>query len=533
MKKHVMWGIVFTCFSFNGLQPSTSAETARSQEREPAAVVPELELFFKKPEKDWSANINLTRVRAANEYDVIVVGSGVGGLMAAALLANKGYHVLVLERDHQVGGYCVSYKRNNFWFTAGVEDISGLWEGALARKHLDILLKNIGLKFDDLFERNRPLFVHGDKRIDLSDPNKKVENVLAQHWPSKTQELTDFFEQTRRTYENVYRGVRSGIWFEDKNYQQILDTYFPKDGAKNDQIQEFLRSLIGYLGDDAESIPAPSALHGCLGYLLKGGYYVKGEFNGKHGAGAFSQVLAYIVEKNNGTIKTNARITSIDIDTVGVFGGRFFVHAADGTIYESPVVLLNANARTGLKLFPQLAALSDEVDQLKMSHSGVLIHFGVNKDLITSKPTLAHGYSMSLQLLEPGKTSIGVILDTPVDLPERTEAGSKKVRQEYKDYKEKLAQQWREKLPKVLKDVTGQNVTLDELIFGDVATKYTFERYTGMPDGAWYSLDRANEKKLYFKTPVHGLYIVGASSSGGGIEAVMITAIKCAEDIMR
>ena len=45
------------------------------------------------------------------KYDAIVIGAGMGGLTAAALLARKGRKILLLEKEGQVGGYVVSFKR--------------------------------------------------------------------------------------------------------------------------------------------------------------------------------------------------------------------------------------------------------------------------------------------------------------------------------------------------------------------------------------------------------------------------------------
>jgi len=64
----------------------------------------------------------------------------------------------------------------------------------------------------------------------------------------------------------------------------------------------------------------------------------------------------------------------------------------------------------------------------------------------------------------------------------------------------------------------------------DAATPRTFERYTLNPRGAIYGLDQS--ERPYFKTPIKGLYLVGASTfPGGGIEAVVISGIIAANDI--
>jgi phytoene dehydrogenase-like protein len=43
-------------------------------------------------------------------YDAIVIGAGMGGLVAGAILARKGLKVLLLEKEKQAGGYVVSFK---------------------------------------------------------------------------------------------------------------------------------------------------------------------------------------------------------------------------------------------------------------------------------------------------------------------------------------------------------------------------------------------------------------------------------------
>src|SRR5688572_15780367 len=61
--------------------------------------------------------------RAAKDYDVIVIGSGIGGMTNAALLSKLGKKVCVLEQHYTAGGFTHSYERNGYEWDVGVHYI--------------------------------------------------------------------------------------------------------------------------------------------------------------------------------------------------------------------------------------------------------------------------------------------------------------------------------------------------------------------------------------------------------------------------
>ena len=72
-------------------------------------------------------------------YDVVIIGSGLGGLVCALILAKEGKSVCVLEKNNQYGGNLQTFVRDRAIFDTGVHYIGGLAEGQNLRRYFDYL----------------------------------------------------------------------------------------------------------------------------------------------------------------------------------------------------------------------------------------------------------------------------------------------------------------------------------------------------------------------------------------------------------
>lgn len=93
---------------------------------------------------------------AEHVYDFVIIGSGLGGLECGYILADEGYSVCVLEKNHQLGGNLQVFSRDKVAFDTGVHYIGGLEEG----QNLHQMFKYFGLmdklelvKMDEGFDR--------------------------------------------------------------------------------------------------------------------------------------------------------------------------------------------------------------------------------------------------------------------------------------------------------------------------------------------------------------------------------------------
>lgn len=493
---------------------------------------------------DWSVKVNPQKLKGENEYDVIIVGSGVGGLTCGALLSKKGYKVLVLEQHYQVGGYCSSFKRKGFIFTAGVENISGLWE----KGPNSYLLKELGLKKEDLFVRNTVRYIFKGKEIDTSPNLEGFVKLLSEMFLDESKNISPFFNEAQKAYEECYKDteiygtplpgelivkVFGGKKLLDypkehphfynwtnKTYKQKLDEYF-----KNEDLKALLCAFLDHMGTKPEKTLAGSALGPCVSYHLYGGYFPKG--GPQRFAGSFKE----FIEEHGGKVLVKHKVDKILIERGKVKG----VKVGD-KIFISPVVVSNANAKS---TFLELVG-EDNLDEefveyikgLKMSPSCFMVFLGVDMDLSnypTSIMNLDDNYGIIISsnadpsLAPKGKASITIITLAGINYHDFPERGTK----EYLQKKQELAEALIKKAEKVIPELSKH------IIVQDAATPKTLERYTLMPEGALYSFDQSIEtRRPYFKTPIKGLYLAGASTfPGGGIEAVVISGMICANDI--
>ncbi|MEM0085341.1 MAG: NAD(P)/FAD-dependent oxidoreductase [Candidatus Methanomethylicia archaeon] len=490
---------------------------------------------------DWSVQVSPGVSRGEDEYDVIVVGAGVGGLTCGSLLAKRGYKVLVLEQHYQVGGYCSSFQRENFTFNTGVEDVSGLWE----KGPITFLLRELGLNKEDLFVKNRVRYIFKERIIEPENLEEFME-ILLEMFPHERKNIVSFFEDAKRAYEECYKeaeiygaplpaeliakvfGVKRLVdyprghphfydWM-NKTFRQKLDEFFA-----NEDLKALLCALLGYVGAGAEEVSAASALTACVSYYVHGGYYPRG------GAQKFANSLKDAIQRSGGKVLVKHRVDRIIVENREVRGV-----IAGGNVFRSRVVVANANAKTALLELVGKEHLdrgyADYIRGMRMSPSAFMVFLGVNMDL-TGYPTLIKdldgGYGIVINsnadptLAPRGMASLTIItLANYHDFPPR---GT----EEYLRRKKEAAEALIRKAEKIIPGLSKHIIVLD------AATPKTFERYTSMPEGAIYAFDQSIEtKRPYFKTPIKGLYLVGASTfPGGGVEATAISGIICANDI--
>ncbi len=237
---------------------------------------------------------------------VIIVGSGLGGLLCGNILSKEGYRVIVLEKHSQIGGNLQTFKRNGCVFDTGMHYIGCMDEEQILHKifsYLDITDK---LKLRKLNKNAFDIIGFPDKDYNYAMGFDNFENILTQY----------FFEEKRSIHE--YVGRIKSVW--DKlnivNLRDVSgDAKFYE--SQNVNTYDFLDSLFSnkrlkavlagnnllYGGIKEKSSLFVHAL--IMNYFIRSSYRIAG------GSSVLAEIIKNNIEKNGGSVYTNQEVVKL------------------------------------------------------------------------------------------------------------------------------------------------------------------------------------------------------------------------------
>ena len=143
-------------------------------------------------------------------YDVIVIGSGIGGLTTAGLLARAaGKRVLVLERHTEPGGLTHTFRRDGASWDVGVHYIGQVAPGSQGRAYFDYLSGGEleWNRMPDAYDR----FVYPGLDLSVSSDPDRYEHDLVTAFPQEAKAIHRYFKDVRRTTVWVTMGFAQGM----------------------------------------------------------------------------------------------------------------------------------------------------------------------------------------------------------------------------------------------------------------------------------------------------------------------------------
>ncbi|XP_032059885.1 all-trans-retinol 13,14-reductase [Aythya fuligula] len=316
--------------------------------------------------------------------DAIVIGSGIGGLAAAVLLAKAGRRVLVLEQHGKLGGCCHTFSEKGFEFDAGIHYVGQMYEGSLTRFIVDQLTEGqlewvpMPAAYDAV--------VLGEPRRSRAHRvltgEKEYFNSLRERFPGETAAINKFEQLTK----SVIRGMkavgilkllplplarllcRSGLLPWLSPFCRMASRSL-KDVVDGLTANAELRAILSYIFPTYGVLPSKASfsMHSILvNHYLHGAWYPKG------GAGEIAFHTIPIIQRAGGNVLGRAPVQSILLDSQGKACGVTVKKGQELVKIFAPTIISDAGLfNTYERLLPAEArALPEIQSQLGMVKHG-------------------------------------------------------------------------------------------------------------------------------------------------------------------
>jgi prolycopene isomerase len=488
-------------------------------------------------------------------FDVIVIGSGIGGLVTATQLAAKGASVLVLERYLIPGGSAGYFERQGYRFDVGASMIFGFGQNGTTNL-LTRALNAVNVQLETIPD---PVQIHYhlpdglDIKVDRVY-ERFLQNLTA-YFPHESKGVRQFYDECWKVFnclnsmdllslEEPRYLIR--VFFQHMTSCLGLVKYLPQNAG--DVARRYIKDpqLLKFIDMECycwSVVPAQMTPMINAGMVFSDRHY-GGVNYPKGGVGQIAQKLVEGLILAGGKIQYQARVTEILIENEKAVGVRL----ANNKIYLAKRIVSNATRwDTFEKLLQQKKLPSNEriwQQRYQKSPSFLSLHMGVKKEVLPQGTEchhilLDHWEQMSASggtvfvsiptLLDPSLAPVGyhiIHAFTPHWLADWQQLSPS----EYEAKKEAAAWGIINRLEKIF---PGLDEGLDYL---EVGTPRTHRRFLGRDDGTYGPIPRRKLRGLlgmpFNRTAIMGLYCVGDSTfPGQGLNAVAFSGFACAHRI--
>jgi len=512
-------------------------------------------------DKSWNRHI------PDGTWDYIVIGSGMGGMTTAALLAKLGKRVLVLEQHYVPGGFTHTFKRKKWVWDVGVHAVGEVTRHSLTGRLLHALTDG-ELKWASLGPVYDEFYYPDDFRIDFPDNPKQFRDNLVEAFPDEVPAIDAYLGHVREVSAamkgyylarttpkgvgsraaNLLFGRKAAKLFRERT-EEVINRL-----TNNHKLRCVLSAQWGYYGSPpSRSSFAIQAL--VVKHFLHGGYYPEG------GSQEIAECLLRTVAEAGGWTAIHADVEEIlvaDGETTGV-------RLTDGRLVRAPRVISAAGvASTISRLLPapyRDASWATGIKKLKPASAHVCLYLGfrgdireagcgsANKWFYESWSSEEECWDISNPDALPGApilyTSFPSLKDPLHDAgPDQLHTGEVVTFVPWETFEPWNDERWRKRgaeydalkqklhdrlLEQFLEHLPGLR---DKVAYSELSTPVSTDHFVRPVQGSIYGLeptpDRFANEDLRPRSPVKGLFFSGSEVASVGVIGAMMGGVLAA-----
>ncbi|CAC5387415.1 unnamed protein product [Mytilus coruscus] len=511
----------------------------------------------------------------SEKLDAIVIGSGIGGLSTAVLLAKAGKKVLVLEQHDQAGGCCHTFIDKGYEFDTGIHYIGKMYDGHPDRVLTDQLTG--GAIEYPLIEEIYDVVRLGDpaksRAYNINSGREKLQKTLIEYFPKEEtaiQKFMQFLKESKNSFTGYFAMkvlpkrvvkllIATGIYkfmfksyakFHGKSLKSLLDEL-----TENEE----LKAVLSYCWGDYGVVPSKSSqlLHAALfNHYAEGAYYIRG------GSSEIPYQIVQRIEALGGKVLVKAPVQKILTDdqgrAMGVLVGKgtnsceLFAKniISDAGVSNTFLRLLPKEVAVKSSIFPMIKKVGESFSFISMfvGLEGTTEELGLKAQNIWAftRPdveeltkeyvnlSVEEAAEAEVPLLFPGKSNLLIITICPYKWFDRWEDEKVKKRGgEYDGLKNAIGRQMLNQVLLMFPQLE------DKVVYTDVGSPVSNKYYLGFDKGEMYGLDHTLQRfspevslELRAQTDIPGLFLTGQDISTCGFTGAMFGGMFCAGAVL-
>lgn len=310
-----------------------------------------------------------------SKYDIIIIGSGLGGLECGAILSKEGFNVCVLEKNELFGGCFQTYKRKGRLLDTGIHYIGSLDEGQVMNQYFRYfgIMDKLAVKrmdeasFDRVFYKN--------KIYDHAMGHERFIETLCQSFPHERENMIRYVDKIKAvgdliSIDHLKKGVISE---EGMDYFATSAAELIQNTIKNTDLQNILAAtslLYGGIKDKSTFYQ----------HAMITNSYIEGAYRFVDGSMQVSRELINVIRTHGGTVLNKKEVTRIIVKDELVQG----VEVNSVEIIEGKQVISNMHPLLTLSLLDKnhsiKPAFASRIKSLENSYGVFTVNLIMKKE---------------------------------------------------------------------------------------------------------------------------------------------------------
>lgn len=479
------------------------------------------------------------------KYDVVIIGSGLGGLQCAYILAKKGLQVCVLEKNAQLGGCLQTFRRNGTLFDTGFHYVGGLADG----QPLNRIFSYFGLLDLPWYPLDEAAFDEvslGDESYFFANGYDRFAETLASQFPAERAALKRYAEFLRQVGENIIYS------FEPRKAQEVYGQSL------------FARSAYEFL---CETIDNPKLRQVLSGTSLKmelnpqtlplyvfaqiNSSFIQSAWRLRGGGQQIAERLAEQIRQMGGTVRKHAEVVRLDEDSAGLTAAIL----TDGERVEGKRFISDVHPAATMQLLAESKFLRrlyrNRVETIPNTFGMFTVNCALKENVVPYRNRNQYLYEIqdlwslydyrpksrvqavlaSYQVPEKGKFTRNIDLLTPMYWPEVQAWNHSKIMQRGEAYEAMKQQKAEDCIRLASKKIPELRDGIDKIY---TSTPLSYSDYTATAQGSAYGIRKDYNNLMCTlltpRTPVPNLLLTGQNLNMHGILGVSMTSfLTCSE----